>query len=1039
MTLESVIASGYTIESLAGTGGMGSIYKARDRYGRGVALKIVQVADQKASRRFVREANLLCQLRHPTIVRYLESGITDRGGHFLAMEWLEGIDLGQRLLAAPLSVAETLELGIRVATALGFAHARRVVHRDIKPSNIFLPGCLASEAKLLDFGIARSIDPTWAITGGTHQYGTPAYMSPEQVRGSGEPTPRADVFALGCVLYQCLTGTAPFAAHDPMAMFCKIAMMKAPSLHQVQPQVPEEVGKLIDSMLAKNPRDRPRNGAEAAAAIAAIADRVSPTDRVCQPAARPRRAITDVEKRWVNVVVAVPTEDPVASRPGQGQDRPQGTDRASFCTSPQAPANQSAEWQEACAFMESLGVRCSSLSNGTLVAVLETPVAAGQRTVIDQVANTARCALALQRSFPDAAVGVASGLAAESDHGEAGYSARSPGHPLSALGAIIERAVSLASASTCRPDIPARDARRSSHGAERPGGRRFDRPAGSSRWPLGRSSHAGSDREATVQVDNTTRELLGAGFEITGDGEPGWTLVSERRVEELLTVRPEAMPFVGRRRELALLMATVTECIQEKVARAVVITGAPGYGKSRLVRELVVRLADLEVAPEIWIARGDPMRAGLPLALLSAAVGQACSAAGRESAENQSYQLKRYIREYLPTRRARDVIAFVAELLGVANGQANGESSAGGPERHRSSGEHGRAPRSRQDLDQAGLCSQFLAARTASGPLVLVLDDVQWADRASLDLLDAVLRDLVERPFAVIAIGRPEVHDSFPQLWGTHNLTAIHLGRLHQRAAKKLARGALGDGPPEHRIDALVKQADGNARCLEALMHNAADGEQAVPTTALVMVQNQLCALNAQARQVLRAASVFGRRFCPDGVAALLPDSALVHKWLPELAKRELLSVFGPLRPSGPNQYSFCHPLIREAVYETLTEADRKLGHLLAGDWLEQAGEADGLAIAEQFIRGDATARALPYLLGVAEDALKRGDFAVALTLAEQGLQCGASGEMLNALQQLQKECSSYGRRAGDRINGPLRRPADQCNDPDPAPGHRDD
>src|SRR5262249_5093566 len=147
--------------------------------------------------RFAREARTLAELDHPSIVRYIDHGHTPSGEPYLAMEWLNGEDLGARLTRATLSVDETLLLAGRAAEALAAAHARGIVHRDIKPSNLFLPSGLVEQVKVIDFGIARVEDATVGLTDPGMIMGTPAYMAPEQARAEQAIDTQVDVFAMG--------------------------------------------------------------------------------------------------------------------------------------------------------------------------------------------------------------------------------------------------------------------------------------------------------------------------------------------------------------------------------------------------------------------------------------------------------------------------------------------------------------------------------------------------------------------------------------------------------------------------------------------------------------------------------------------------------------------------------------------------------------------------------------------------------------------------------------------------------------------------
>jgi serine/threonine protein kinase len=206
----TTIADRFEIESVAGTGAMGTVYRARDLESPArttVALKVVRGAFANA--RFEREAMLLEQIEGEGIVRYVAHGRIDAESMYLAMEWLEGEGLDARLARGPLAIGECIALGRRLARALGIAHARGVVHRDVKPSNVILRGGLAAEATLVDFGIARAPGALRAMTATGAVIGTPQYMAPEQARGESLDG-RADVFSLGCLLFECLSGRAAF-------------------------------------------------------------------------------------------------------------------------------------------------------------------------------------------------------------------------------------------------------------------------------------------------------------------------------------------------------------------------------------------------------------------------------------------------------------------------------------------------------------------------------------------------------------------------------------------------------------------------------------------------------------------------------------------------------------------------------------------------------------------------------------------------------------------------------------------------------------
>ncbi len=237
----------FLVEEFAGAGGMGSVYRARDeRSGTLVALKVLNHAAPSIVDRFVREAEVLATLDHPAIVRYVAHGVTQGGAFYIAMEWLEGEDLAQRLRRGGLTCTEAVVLATRLAGALAHSHGRGIVHRDIKPSNIFLARGSADSAKLLDFGIARVPDAHATKTG--MLLGTPGYMAPEQVRGERGIDARADVFAFGCVLFECLSGRRAFEGEQMMAVLGAAGCSSrrcAPGARAVAPHVPAALAALV--------------------------------------------------------------------------------------------------------------------------------------------------------------------------------------------------------------------------------------------------------------------------------------------------------------------------------------------------------------------------------------------------------------------------------------------------------------------------------------------------------------------------------------------------------------------------------------------------------------------------------------------------------------------------------------------------------------------------------------------------------------------------------------------------------------------------
>ncbi|HUH05435.1 MAG TPA: serine/threonine-protein kinase [Kofleriaceae bacterium] len=266
-----LIAGRYRIERKVGAGGMGTVFRALDADGDVFAVKILNRQLEADIARFEREAELLSSLRHPGIVGYVEHGV-EAGQHYLVMRWADGRTLAELLQARRLSVREVITVGIRIAEALHVAHEIGVLHRDLKPGNIALPSDDPASAILLDFGIARRTSEVQGLTQTGVMVGTPAYMSPEQARGERHLDRRADVFGLGCLLYECLSGEPPFGGGFWMTVRLNVLLADPAPLENVDDPA---LTALVHAMLAKRPEERPASTAEVGAVLAALADRAT--------------------------------------------------------------------------------------------------------------------------------------------------------------------------------------------------------------------------------------------------------------------------------------------------------------------------------------------------------------------------------------------------------------------------------------------------------------------------------------------------------------------------------------------------------------------------------------------------------------------------------------------------------------------------------------------------------------------------------------------------------------------------------------------
>ena len=256
----------YLIESLLGVGGMGSVYRARQvSMHRPVALKVLRQdasGDPAAVRRFLREVQAVSMLSHPNTITVYDFGQAPDGLLYIAMEYLEGRSLGAILDEdGPLPPERALRVAGQVASALAEAHEKGVIHRDLKPDNVMLAevGGRRDHAKVVDFGIAKLRGAGGRITRTGTTIGTPAYLSPEAAEGKTELTPAVDLYALGCLLFECLTGRVPFPGDDPVSVAMAQMSAPVPTFESVRAglSVPHEVESLVRSLLEKDPDSRP--------------------------------------------------------------------------------------------------------------------------------------------------------------------------------------------------------------------------------------------------------------------------------------------------------------------------------------------------------------------------------------------------------------------------------------------------------------------------------------------------------------------------------------------------------------------------------------------------------------------------------------------------------------------------------------------------------------------------------------------------------------------------------------------------------------
>ncbi len=947
----TVLAERFEIERRVSAGGMSAVFRAKDRrLGGDVAVKILYGRAAKDHReRLYREARILEKLSHPGIVKYISHGETSDDIPYLAMEWITGETLGKRLTRTGVTMGESVRVVTRVAETLAVAHAKGIIHRDIKPGNLILRDGDVDRPTLIDFGIARMGLGASPITNTGVMLGTLGYMAPEQARGTKQLDARADVFALGAVLFKCLTGLPAFAGDDEIAILAKMLFEAPPRVRDLRKEVPAPLDELLARMLSRDPLQRPADAGIVAAELAAL----GPLDGagiVARETATHAPVITRGEQRLVSVVA-------VASHTHADEEMTivDGTWQGMKSLSKGLRAA-----------IQPFGAHLESLANGMIVATLP-----GRHSATDQATRAARCVLAMRAAAPNVPMVLVTGRAVLEE--------RLP------IGDAVDRAIRMLQQHQ-EEDV----------------------------------AHIAAGKKQPIHVDEVTAGLLDSRFVVKGDGA-GLELVGEQAAVDagrMLLGKPT--PCVGRERELVMLEGVFAECVADDVARVVLVTASAGVGKSRLRYELLRMLRHRGDAHEVWMSRGDPMRAGSPFGMLSQIIRAAAGAQDGEPPRVQREKIRARVSGCVQQRDRVRVTQFLAEALSISMPEEDDVQL--------------RAARHDPILmgDQMRRAFEdWLAAECTQQPVVLVLEDLHWGDLPSVKFIDSALRALHDKPLLVLALARPEVKDLFPDLFAERGVQEMRLKELSKKASEKLVRQVLGETTADDLVGHIVQTAGGNAFYLEELIRSVslswvgvpgarskpppdAGSQQslrrstlssampvALPETVLTMVQARLEALEPEARRVLRAASVFGQTFWRGGVVALLAgehEDAHVTAWLDELAEREIVTRRDTTKFKGEQEFVFRHSFVAEAAYSMLTDKDRTVGHKLAATWLEKMGESEAVVLAEHLERGGEPKRAITFYRRAAAQALEGNDLEACLARADRGIACGAEGEVLGRL-----------------------------------------
>jgi serine/threonine protein kinase/tetratricopeptide (TPR) repeat protein len=974
-TIEETHLGPYELLEQLAMGGMATVYRAyQPSMDRQVAIKVIRGAllhDANSRERFQREARLIARLEHPHIVPIYDFD----GGHeppYIVMRYIKGSTLKDIIHShtalSGLPVHDIIYLLQQIAAALDYAHRQGVIHRDIKPSNIILD--LEGNAFLSDFGIARYSGEAGLTASGI--LGTPTYMAPEQSTGTGHAGPQADIYSLGVLTFELLTGTLPFEAETQLALAFKHLHEPPPDASQRNLGLPGAVDGILQRALAKKPQERFESASEFILALAAALN-VAATkmsgglqNAIETPGAAnhtPTRHSTTSEQ---NKVVTILHAD--AAEYAGILNEASGTEIARSLLHEY--------WRRARQIV--------SDRRGRLVHAGETDLTvlwgaeAAREDDAEQAVRTALKLQALLRSLGGAhfieteqeplplRIGVSTGMALITPQPDEQDSQGQS--PIAASGSVLTLAQRLA-----------------------------------------------ENADGIVLISHDTyREVAGVfsmlpaeAVQLRGRREPMNTYRVTAVKARAFRVRQHGIEglethMVGRDAQLKQMQNAFLDATEDRETQLVTVLGEAGIGKSRLLEEFK-RWAELR--PEkirLFEGRGMPEMAQHQYALW-----------------RDIFSFRFQILENDPAPLVREkMVRGLADLLGQVDlemshliGHLVGFDFSASPY------VKGMLADPQQLVTRARqLVIRFFARLGEARPMIMLLEDLQHADDASLDLLSELVYAQPNLPLMITGVARPVLIEKRPT-WGDRQpeQNRLMLGPLDRRDCRDLARELLQKVPdlPRPLRDLLVDRSEGNPLYMEELVKMLLDDrvivkvsgeewrvelerldEARVPPSLAGLLQVRLDSLLAPERLVLQRAAVIGRIFYDSALQALdaadderdhLPD---LNAILRQLAVREFIQRRETSAVAGSVEYTFTQSMLRDQIYATLLHRQVVVYHAALAEWLAaspRAGETL-LRIAECYQKAGEPAKAANFYLRAGRQALDRSAPGEALSFFEQAL-----------------------------------------------------
>lgn len=942
----------YRLVQPLGTGGMGTVWRAWDeRLRRQVAVKRIHTDSvSHAAERLRREARAVARLNHPAIVQAYDL-VEREDGDWIVMELVEGRTLRQRLAEdGPLAPQEAMRLGRELAEGLAEAHEHGILHRDLKAINVMVTP--AGRVKILDFGLAKEIrsgegDSAFgesSLSASGTVIGTCHAMSPEQAMGL-ELNAASDLFSLGSLLYELLTGDPPFLAGNPHETLARVLHFDPAPLCEARPEVPRELSHLVARLLEKSPLRRPHSAQEVVDCLDLLVA-AAPSGGLASQASEGGESAVTID---VGPPRLVPPRRERPSLTGRGRRWSSGERRrlTVVCCGLVQIDNASGE-------VECLDIEATSAAMEAFQKLA--------REVVERLGGRVGDILGghqlwLYFGYPQAH---------EDDSRRAVRAARilaaRAGQLDVRLGGGRHRLAVRAAVHTGRALVETR-------------------PGRSEQLQLGATLDLAVSLQnlapaGGVVVSAASRRLLDRSFEMEPlppahlPGAVAPVPVYEVRGEIDARNSQEHRILVGRDREVELLLDRV-RLARAGTGQAVLISGEAGIGKSSLLRALRDGLAGESVA---WMeGYGSPYIQSSPLAPIIELLERGVFTSASGTVERKISRLEELLLRYdLPLA---ENAPFLASLLSVPT-EGRYPPLALSPEIQR-----------KKTLEALVALLAQMAERQL---LVLAIEDLHWIDPSTLELLDRLLEEISAVPLVLVATFRPE----FQTPWRHRaHFTQINLSRLTDGETEILiSRLTEGCELPADMRRQITAKTDGIPLFVEELTKAVletgwSEGEPDIPSTLDGSLMARLDRLG-DAKEVAQLASVIGRVFTFEllAVASQLEEMVL-RRGLEELMQAELIH----RRGVGPRaRFVFKHALIQDAAYLSLLISQRQQIHEQIARALEaeieQSQDVEPEILAHHFEKAGLVPQAVIYLQQAALRATQRSAYLEALSQCRKGI-----------------------------------------------------